>query len=414
MFKELRNNKMTMFFLAFLAYFSFYLCRLNINFLSKTFMDMGLMDVTKWGMLTTYAGIVYGISKGLSGALADKFDLKKILLVGLGTTSIVNFIVPSLKSSLAILVIWMINQFVQGMAYTACVKTLLNWFGPGKKNKAYTYWSASHRLGTSVAGFIATVCIARAYWQGAFIVPATVTGLMFVFIGLFYKQRPDNFVQLKNHETLRPTFKEIGKYIFTNKNLLILAITAMGIYYGYNFILVWVLHFFTDHGFSITKSTGMLAFLPLLGCFGGIVSGYLVDGIFKGRILPVMAISLAVVAMLLAFLYFGVTTLSTTSLIFVMLLLGFFTDIPQILGSLASTNFVAKQFQGSGLGFVGVCHYTGAALVGFLTLSTLKYGWGVPFAIAIAFVLFSLLGVVVLFNQEKIALEKRKEESKTS
>ena len=409
MLKEIRSSKLVMFFLAFLAYFSFYLCRTNMSYVNKTLIDMEMLDVAKWGMLVSYGAIVYGVSKGLSGALADKFDLKKILLFGLGTTSIINFIVPSLKSSAAIMGIWIINQFVQGMAYTSCVKTLLNWFGADKKNKAYTYWSSSHRLGTSAAGFIATWCLAHAYWQGAFIVPATITGLMFVFIGLFYKQRPDNFVQERKEGTVDPTFKEIGKYIFTNRNLLILAITSMGIYYGYFFILNWLILFFTDQGFSITKSTGLLSFLPLLGCLGGIASGYIIDGVFKGRILPVISISASIVIALLVFLYFGCMTLSTAWLVFVMLMLGFFTDIPQILGSLASTNFVTKQFQGSALGFVGLCHYIGVSLSGILTACTLKqYGWGVPFSITIAFIFFSVFGCIILFNQEKIFLKKMK------
>ena len=411
MLKEIKSSKGVMFFLAFSAYFSFYLCRTNMSYVNKTLINMGMLEITNYGLLVTYGAIVYGVSKGLSGALADKYDLKKILLFGLGATSIINFIVPSLKSATAITVIWIINQFVQGMAYTSCVKTLLNWFGADKKNKAYTYWSASHRLGTSAAGFIATWCLAHAYWQGVFIVPATITGVMFVFIGLFYKQRPDNFVEERKKEgSVEPTFKEIGKYVFKNKNLLILAITSMGIYYGYFFILNWLIIFFTDQGFSITKSTGLLAFLPLLGCFGGIASGYVIDGIFKGRILPVISISAVIVIVLLAFLYFGCTTLSTAWLVFVMLMLGFFTDIPQILGSLASTNFVTKRFQGSALGFVGLCHYIGVSLSGILTAYTVKqYGWGVPFSITIAFILFSVFGCIILFNQEKIFLKKNKD-----
>jgi OPA family sugar phosphate sensor protein UhpC-like MFS transporter len=378
-------------------------------YVSKTLINMGLLDVTKWGLLVSYGAIVYGVSKGLSGALADKFDLKKILLFGLGTTSIINFIVPSLKSASVITAIWTINQFVQGMAYTSCVKTLLNWFGADKKNRAYTYWSASHRLGTSATGLIATWCLAHEYWQGAFIVPAIITGLMFVFIGLFYKQRPDNFVQERKQESVKPTLKEIGKYIFTNRNLLILAITSMGIYYGYFFILNWLILFFTDQGFSTTKSAGLLVLLPFLGIFGGIASGHVIDGVFKGRILPVIAITDTIVIVLLGFLYFECTKLSTASLIFVMLLLGFFTDIPQILGSLASTNFVTKQFQGSALGVVGFCHYIGVSVSGILTAYTVKsYGWGVPFSITVAFILFSVFGCIVLFNQEKIFLKKHK------
>jgi sugar phosphate permease len=410
MLKEIKSSKGVMFFLAFSAYFSFYLCRTNMSYVNKTLINMGMLEITNYGLLVTYGAIVYGVSKGLSGALADKYDLKKILLFGLGTTSIINFIVPSLKSATAITVIWIINQFVQGMAYTSCVKTLLNWFGADKKNKAYTYWSASHRLGTSAAGFIATWCLAHAYWQGVFIVPATITGLMFVFIGVFYKQRPDNFVQEREEKTVEPTFKEIGKYVFSNKNLLILAITSMGIYYGYFFILNWMILFFTDQGFSITKSTGLLASLPLLGSFGGIASGYIIDGIFKGRILPVISISASIVIALIAFLYFECTLISLSWLVFVMLMLGFFTDIPQILGSLASTNFVTKRFQGSALGFVGLCHYIGVSLSGILTAYTVKqYGWGVPFSITIAFILFSVFGCIILFNQEKIFLKKNKD-----
>jgi OPA family sugar phosphate sensor protein UhpC-like MFS transporter len=406
MLKKLKNSKIMIFSLAFFAYFSFYLCRTNMPYVSKTLINMKLLDITKWGLLVSYGAIVYGISKGLSGALADKFDLKKIILFGLGITSLINFIIPFVKSSLIITTIWIINQFVQGMAYTSCVKTLLNWFGANKKNKAYTYWSASHRLGTSSAGFIATWCLAHTYWQGAFIIPAIVTIIMFIFIALFYKQEPDNFVQVKTHKNSQPTFGEIGKYILKNKNLLILSITSMGIYYGYFFILNWLIIFFTDQGFGITKSTGLLAFLPLLGCFGGIASGYIIDGLFKGRILPVISISASIVIALIIFLYFRCITLSTTYLISVMLLLGFFTDIPQILGSLASTNFVIKRFQGSALGFVGLWHYIGVSLSGILTAHTVKlYGWKVPFIITICFILFSILGCIILFNQEKIALQ---------
>jgi sugar phosphate permease len=406
MFKTLRNNKLVIFFLAFFAYFSFYLCRTNMPYVVKTLINLGILDVTKWSLIVFYGAIVYGVSKGLSGALADKYDLKKILLFGLGFTSAINLIVPSLKSSFAITIFWVINQFVQGMAYTACVRTILNWFSSDKKTRAYTYWSASHRLGTSVAGFISTICLAHAYWQGAFIIPALVTLVMFLCIALFYKQRPDDHEEKLKTDQL-PTFKEIAKYVFTNRNLLILAVTSMGIYYGYFFILNWLIIFFTDHGFSITKSTGMLSLLPLLGCFGGIASGYIIDKTFKGRILPVIAISLVVVCALLTFLYLGVTTLSTASLIFVMLLLGFFTDIPQILGSLASTNFVTKRFTGSALGFVGLCHYIGVSLSGVITGYAVKSsGWSLVFIITNGFILFSLLGCVVLFKQEKIALKK--------
>jgi sugar phosphate permease len=376
-----------------------------MSYVGKTLINLGLLDITKWGLLVSCGAIVYGVSKGFSGMLADKYDLKKILLFGLGFTSVINLIVPSLKSSLAITIFWVINQFVQGMAYTACVKTILNWFSPEKKTKAYTYWSASHRLGTSVAGFIATICLAHAYWQGAFIIPALVTLVMFLCIALFYKQKPDNYEE-KLKTAQPPTFKEIAKYVFTNRNLLILAVTSMGIYYGYFFILNWIIIFFTDHGFSITKSTGMLSFLPLLGCFGGIASGHIIDKIFKGRILPVIAISLVVVCGLLTFLYLGVATLSTASLIFIMLLIGFFTDIPQILGSLAATNFVTKRFTGSALGFVGLWHYIGVSLSGVVTAYTVKSsGWDHVFLIVIGFFLFTLLGCVVLFKQEKISLK---------
>jgi sugar phosphate permease len=76
---------------------------------------------------------------------------------------------------------------------------------------------------------------------------------------------------------------------------------------------------------------------------------------------------------------------------------------------LASTNFVTKQFQGSALGFVGLWHYIGVSLSGILTAYTVKqYGWGVVFIVTIGFILFSVLGCIVLFNQEKIFLKKIK------
>jgi sugar phosphate permease len=79
------------------------------------------------------------------------------------------------------------------------------------------------------------------------------------------------------------------------------------------------------------------------------------------------------------------------------------------LGGLASTNFVTKQFQRSALGFVGLCHYIGVSLSGILTAYTVKsYGWSVPFSITNGFILFSIFGCIILFNQERIFLKKIK------
>lgn len=409
-----KNKRWLIFFLAFFTYFTFYLCRTNMPYASKTLINLGLLNVTSWGTLVSISAIFYGISKGVSGMLADKFSLRKILLFGLGVTACINLFIPVTFSSKQLFCLWLINQCVQGLAYTSCVRTILNWYG-SKKNKAYTYWSASHRFGTSVTGFIATACISVSWWQGTFIIPAIITFLMFCLVWFKFQDTPSQDERLSlalssfnpTQDLKKPSFVEICKYIFTNKNLLILAITSMGIYYGYFFILHWLVIFFTDNGFSITQSTGMLSFLPLLGCFGGIASGYIIDGFFKGRILPTIINSLVVVALLLVILPLYISSLTVGSIILIMLLLGFFTDIPQILGSLASTNFVEPRFQGSGLGFVGLWHYIGVSISGVTTAYLVKnFSWNYAFATAIFMLFITIAGCVILLPHERVALSR--------
>lgn len=408
------NKRWLMFFISFFTYFTFYLCRTNMPYVSKTLINLGLLDVTSWGTLVSVGAICYGISKGVSGIFADKFSLRNILLFGLGVTACINLFIPAVSSLKQIFCFWLINQCVQGFAYTSCVRVILNWYG-SKKNKAYAYWSASHRFGTSVAGFIATACLSISWWQGAFIIPAIITFLMLCLVFFKLQDTPTQEERLSlilpalnpTQDLEKPSFTEICKHIFTNKNLQILAVTSMGIYYAYFFTLNWLVIFFTDDGFSVTKSTGMLSFLPLLGCFGGIVSGYVIDDIFKGRILPVIIYSLGMVVLILAILPLYISILSINSIILIMLLLGFFTDIPQILGSLASTNFVEPRFHGSGLGYVGLWHYIGVSISGVITAYLVKnFSWYYAFAAAIFMLFITIVGCIVLLPHEKITLSK--------
>ncbi|MDR1928985.1 MAG: MFS transporter, partial [Endomicrobium sp.] len=195
----------------------------------------------------------------------------------------------------------------------------------------------------------------------------------------------------------------LKKYIFTNLNMWILAISGIFVYFSFGFILDWSTLFMVSRGISKSKAAYLLSLLPFVGCFGGITGGILIDKFFKGRAVPVIVIFLF--GLFISFVGIYKFTTSTTAwwiIGFFLSLAGFFSDGPQILGSMVASNLVPTESVGAGCGFVGLFHYIGTFLSGIcIALIIEKWDWYGGFIIASLSCLVAMLSTALIWNKEK-------------
>lgn len=94
-----------------IIYATFYLVRKNLSMAMPDLQaDLGISKA-ELGLFLTLHGVVYGVSKFLSGFAADRLNARHMLVVALLLCSICNFIFGLSSSILALGIIWVFNGF---------------------------------------------------------------------------------------------------------------------------------------------------------------------------------------------------------------------------------------------------------------------------------------------------------------
>ena len=148
------------------GYALYYVIRKNLSIAMPLLGEIGVSKV-QLGAFLTAGGIVYGVGRFLNGIVADRNSARMVMAVGLFICSTVNvlfgfsdFIVlggaaPVVSGGAAAAtalvwtmgIVWVVNQYFQGMGVGPCIKTLPKWFPPEELSTKQSIWNLSHSVG---------------------------------------------------------------------------------------------------------------------------------------------------------------------------------------------------------------------------------------------------------------------------
>ena len=155
------------------GYALYYLIRKNLSIAMPLLGEIGVSKV-QLGAFLTAGGIVYGVGRFLNGIVADRNSARKVMAAGLFICSAVNLlfgfsdflalgtaapVVTNGSAAVSLVwtmgIIWILNQYFQGMGVGPCIKTLPKWFPPDKLSTKQSIWNLSHSIG---AGAVFALC----------------------------------------------------------------------------------------------------------------------------------------------------------------------------------------------------------------------------------------------------------------
>ena len=194
------------------GYALYYVIRKNLSIAMPLLGEIGVSKV-QLGAFLTAGGIVYGAGRFLNGIVADRNSARKVMAIGLFICAAVNvlfgfsdFIVlggaaPVVSGGAAAAVslvwtmgvVWIVNQYFQGMGVGPCIKTLPKWFPPEELSTKQSIWNLSHSVG---AGAVFALCgwlLIPAFhsWRLCFIVPAAIAAAGGVAVLFLFKDGPE-------------------------------------------------------------------------------------------------------------------------------------------------------------------------------------------------------------------------------
>ena len=146
----------------FVGYMGYYFVRNTTAVLSGILQ----MSATQIGIISCASYVAYGISKFVSGHIADSSNAKIFLPLGLVLSGVVNIligVIPGIISTVWIFtVMYLINGWLQGMGYGPCSRSLVYWFDDEERTLWGSIWNLAHNFGGALAPALAGLGLAIA------------------------------------------------------------------------------------------------------------------------------------------------------------------------------------------------------------------------------------------------------------
>src|SRR4029450_12375549 len=149
------------------------------------------------GIALTGLSIAYGLSKFLMGSVSDRSNPKYFLPLGLLLSSAIMAAFGLLDAArttlVTIIVIMVVNGWVQGMGWPPCGKTMVHWFSTRERGLTVSTWNVAHNVGGALVANLALVGVLLFQDGGAkFYFNALIAALIAVVVWFLLEDTPQS------------------------------------------------------------------------------------------------------------------------------------------------------------------------------------------------------------------------------
>jgi len=424
-----------------LGYAMYYFVRQNLAAALPTLQEELGLTKAKLGLFMTCNQVVYGVSKLISGMLADRLSAKKLMAMGLAAAAVCNIAIgftPQMAGIFNFLdaggkvtiggiyfigAMWVLNGFFQSFGYPPCASLMARWFAPSDLSTKQSIWNTSHNIGAGLVALLVAVILklfGSEAWQWFFFLPAILAIFTSALIFFGLKDNPsdmglpdpseiDGKVEKKvvsekesEEEQVVHTLSAASKHklingmSYGNPKIWLVAFSDFFVYVIRMLIISWCVMFLTEFkGMSVALAATVLSISEIGGgILGTLAAGVVTDRFFKSKAHQTSLVC-TLLAVICLFLFWKCPNDYTLVSIVFLVLTSFFIYGPQALLGIAASNQATKLAAGTANGIVGIISYLSAILAGWgigkLTdlkgeVSIFGYtGWDLVFILAMIF-----------------------------
>lgn len=380
-----------------ICYSAFYVVRNNFSLSTPYLKDSLHLTNANIGFLISCLTISYGLSKTIMSSLADKYNPKYFMSLGLGLCILINIFLGFANHYSVFVILVFLLGCVQAMGVAPCHITLAKWFPSSSRGVYTSIWNTSHNIGGGIAspivGFGVAVFTLANWKAGTYWFPAAVALVaLLVFFFFLGKGSPQNeglppvsqileeeSVQAKTVDVSAPE-KRSASYIFIhyvlkNKDAWYIALVDTFVYtirYG---MISWIpIYLLEVKGFTKEEMVVAFLFFEWAAIPSTIIAGWLTDKVFHKYRMPPVIISMLVI-FFAAFGYFYSDSLIVTTVFAA--IIGCLIYIPQCLTSVQAMDLIPSFAIGSCVSLRGFMSYIVGATLGTALIGVMveKTGW---------------------------------------
>ena len=393
-----------------IGYALFYFVRKNLSIAMPAMQaDLGITK-TELGLFLTLHGLIYGLSKFITGFIGDRVNARYFMVTGLVLSAICNVVFGFSSAVLVFGIVWMLNGWFQGMGFPPCARMLTHWVPPRELATKMSVWNTSHSIG---AGLVVIVCgyVVSLGWRWCFFVPSIIALLGAVGVWFTMRDTPQSVglpalvpegltKEEAEHEDTSAEFKAfVRKQVFLNPYIWVIAVANFFVYVIRYVVLDWGPTLLSEwKGVSIEHAGWMVAAFEISGIIGMLAAGWATDRFFGGRS-PRVCVFCMGFATLFIFLFWLLDTPPMWLASLLLMAAGFFIYGPQALVGIAAANMATKRAAATAGGFTGLFGYASTLVSGWgLGYLATNYGWSLAISVLIGIGITGTLVFMLAWN----------------
>ncbi len=402
---------------TWITYSTFYLCRANISIAIPGIMKEFGYSKTTLGAILTCLFITYAIGQFINGQLGDKFGARKLISFGLLISGALNIVFGFSGIITAMMIFWGLNGYFQSMGWGPSVKVVANWFPPEKRGRMSGFLGTSYQIGNAYSWILAGFVVGLLGWRWAFWIP----GIIVIVSALHWYLRGRNAPEEVGLPTIEAEaegreatgdIREDHHLGFSHTLSIVLkspviwavalALFCLNIV-RYGFMSWAPTYMFEVQKAAISTAAYKAIAIPMAGCLGAILAGWITDRFFQSRRAPVATIMLILLG-LSAWLFPRIPAERWVLSFICLLIIGFMTYGPHILmvGTIPM-DFGTRKVASSAAGFIDCMGYVGAAFTGVGSGWLVdSYGWNAAFYLWIAGAFVAAILMALLWNYKPV------------
>jgi len=413
--KQVKFWQKKMFWLMWITYASFYLCRVNISVALPGIMEEYGFTKTNLGIILSSLFAMYAIGQFINGQLGDKLNSRRIITIGLLSSAVLNIFFGFTGGAIGFMVvIWGLNGYVQSMGWGPTVKAMANWYPSKVIGKISGRLGTSYIIGGALSWLLAGAIIKYFNWRFTFWFPAIICAVLAIHWFVRARNAPEEIglpsvedqekgilsTEVRKDEHIG--FRETLRRALLNPYVWFSAFALFGLnIVRYGFMSWAPTYMFEEQGATISMAAYKAIAFPVAGGLGAIFAGWASDKIFKFRKAPVAFIMLVLLA-IFCYLYRIVPGENWGLSLVTLLFIGFFTFGPHVLIVAAlPVELGSRKAASSVTGFIDAMGYLGASLTGVGTgLLIDKFSWSAAFYFWIIGAVFAAIMILFVWKFE--------------
>ncbi len=160
--------------LGWVTYASFYLGRVNLATALpaiQTDLHFSPDEISALAGATLWT---YAVGQLVNGWLGNRVDTRRMVLIGIVGSTAINLVFATASSLPVMVILWLINGFLQSMGWGPILRTLSVTLAPSQRQRIAGAFGASYVVGNTLTWVLTALLLSTGQWRLLFVIPPLI------------------------------------------------------------------------------------------------------------------------------------------------------------------------------------------------------------------------------------------------